>query len=103
MSQHDARGNRPPRERRPTTGQADGVEYFGDTLQEDKPEDTLRIMGYNVGNLNAHGSGTKYEQLNEQLNKYDADICCLSETGLAWQNVEIQHRLPEMVKHWWKN
>ena len=60
-------------------------------------------MGYNVGNFNAHGSGTKYARLNEQMNKYDADIACITETGLAWQNVEIQHRLPEVIKHWWKN
>jgi hypothetical protein len=60
-------------------------------------------LGYNVGNFNAHGSGTKYERLNEQMNKYDADIACITETGLAWQNVEIQHRLPEVIKHWWKS
>ena len=100
---NDAQGNRPPLERRQPVGQANGIEYFGATLIEENPEDTLRILGYNLGDFNAHGSGTKYERLNEQMNKYNADISCITETGLAWQNVAIQHRLPEVTKHWWKN
>ena len=104
MSVATTRGEElPPRSKR-TYSQTnqDSPQTYGFKFSKEKTPATLRTMGLNIGNLNARGEGNKYEQIRPLINKYDVDVMLMQETGLAWQNVKIEHRLSEKITGWWK-